>query len=1020
MKYYKLTFFTLSLITLFLLVCPVMAQTNNLLDSSFVPSLENFTGAVNAVAKQPDGKILVGGYFLSANGRERFGLARFNADGTLDESFNSLIGVFPTGVRAITVQPDGKILVGGFFSASDSQSNLIRLNANGSRDSTFTGTTNSTVYAIAIQPDGKILIGGAFTTVNFTTRFGSARLNNNGTLDTTFTLAVRTVFSIAVQPDGNILLGGNFTLTSPNAVNRIVRVSNTGVIDTAFSAVASANNTVRAIKIQLDGKIVLGGSFTTLNGNFRNALARLNADGTLDGVFNPSVGGSSTVSIESLDLDASGKILLGGTFSSINGSSRGNIGKLNSDGTLDTSFSPATGANLTVRAVIAETSGSHLIGGDFLIFDGIVKFRLARLNANGSPDAMFNAAVNYEGTVNDVEIQPDGRILVAGVFFYVNGIGYGSIARFNADGTLDTSFANFAQSLFYGDVVEDIEIQPDGKILVGGNLILGNSPTNYGVVRLNSNGTVDSAFSPVSITSDLPTVLKTLPNGQILVGGRFSELNGVPRGGIARLNSNGSLDTSFAPSMSSFSAISDIAVKKDGKIIIGGSFATIDGVTRNNLAKLNSNGTLDASFSADASNSVTVIKMLADESLLVGGGFSTIGGVQRNRIAKLMPNGQIDTSFIPDFNLGMPSADIEIYSDGRVIVAGIATPGHLVILNTDGSTNAVFTNNQWFNGNSSNNGFISDVEVQTNGKVVVGGSFKKVGNITRTGLARLNSINLPKKGFVDFDGDGKTDVSIFRPAAGEWWYLRSSDNGSGALQFGSSSDKLTPADFTGDGKTDLAFFRPSNGFWFILRSEDNSFLSFPFGTNGDVALTGDFDADGKADPTIFRPSTNEWFVLKSTGGTIITTFGISGDKPVIGDYDGDGKSDIAIYRPAPGEWWISRSSTNTVYAFQFGLSTDKPVVGDYTGDGKMDVAFWRPEDGFWYILRSEDSSFYSVPFGTSGDAPSPGDYDGDGRFDTAVFRPSTNTWFINRSTAGTLITTFGTGGDQSVPNSFVP
>jgi hypothetical protein len=272
---------------------------------------------------------------------------------------------------------------------------------------------------------------------------------------------------------------------------------------------------------------------------------------------------------------------------------------------------------------------------------------------------------------------------------------------------------------------------------------------------------------------------------------------------------------------------------------------------------------------------------------------------------------------------------------------------------------------------------------------------------------------------VDFDGDSKTDVSIFRPAAGEWWYLRSSDNSNAALQFGASTDRLVPADYTGDNKADIAFWRPSTGEWFILRSENNSFLSFPFGANGDIPLFGEFDGDGKADPTIYRPATNEWFILKSTGGTAITTFGIAGDIPATGDYDGDGKTDIAIYRPSSGEWWIQRSSNNTFYAFQFGLSTDKPVQGDYTGDGKTDAAFFRPSTGEWFILRSESSTFYSVPFGTTGDAPSPGDYDGDGRFDTAVFRPSSATWFVNRSTAGTMITTFGTTGDVSVPNAFV-
>jgi len=272
----------------------------------------------------------------------------------------------------------------------------------------------------------------------------------------------------------------------------------------------------------------------------------------------------------------------------------------------------------------------------------------------------------------------------------------------------------------------------------------------------------------------------------------------------------------------------------------------------------------------------------------------------------------------------------------------------------------------------------------------------------------------------DFDGDGKTDISILRPSNGEWWYLRSSNGGNYAAQFGTSTDKRTPGDFTGDGRTDIAFWRPSTGFWFVLRSEDGSFYSFPFGANGDIPVVGDFDADGKDDAGVFRPSTATWFIRRSTdGGTIIQQFGQNGDVPVVADYDGDNKADIGVYRAAQGEWWIQRSTAGLI-AFQFGLSTDKPVQGDYTGDGKADVAFFRPTTGEWFVLRSENQSYYSFPFGANGDTPAPGDYDGDGKFDATVVRPSTNVWYSQRTTAGTLIQQFGQTGDLPVPNAFVP
>lgn len=271
----------------------------------------------------------------------------------------------------------------------------------------------------------------------------------------------------------------------------------------------------------------------------------------------------------------------------------------------------------------------------------------------------------------------------------------------------------------------------------------------------------------------------------------------------------------------------------------------------------------------------------------------------------------------------------------------------------------------------------------------------------------------------DFDGDKKTDISIFRPGPGEWWYLKSSNGGNYATQFGTSTDRLVASDLTGDGKADIAFWRPSTGMWFVLRSEDSTFYSFPFGSNGDIPTPADFDGDGKADAAVFRPATATWYISKSTGGTTIQQFGLTGDQPVAADYDGDSKADIAVWRASLGQWWWIKSSNGSSGGLQFGNPTDKAVVGDYTGDGKADFALWRPSTGFWFILRSEDFSFYSFPFGSTGDTPSPGDYDGDGKFDAAVFRPSTATWYASRSTAGTLIQQFGIAGDQPVPNAFV-
>lgn len=292
----------------------------------------------------------------------------------------------------------------------------------------------------------------------------------------------------------------------------------------------------------------------------------------------------------------------------------------------------------------------------------------------------------------------------------------------------------------------------------------------------------------------------------------------------------------------------------------------------------------------------------------------------------------------------------------------------------------------------------------------------------RSGIVVI-STNPTSRAPFDFDGDGKTDIAIFRPAptGGEWWWQRSSDNQVPATPFGLATDVIAPGDFTGDGKLDITVWRPESGFWFILRSEDFSFYGSPFGNPGDVPMTADYDGDGKDDLAVFRPSVGLWFITRSSNNQVETIqFGVRGDVPVAADYDGDGNADVAIKREGPNgaEWWINRS-TQGVAALIFGESSDLAVPGDYTGDGKADVAFFRPSTGSWFVLKSEDFSVYGFPFGANGDMPLSGDYDGDGRIDPAVFRPSTNTWFINGSTSGIQIQNFGIAGDRPIPNAFV-
>ncbi len=271
-----------------------------------------------------------------------------------------------------------------------------------------------------------------------------------------------------------------------------------------------------------------------------------------------------------------------------------------------------------------------------------------------------------------------------------------------------------------------------------------------------------------------------------------------------------------------------------------------------------------------------------------------------------------------------------------------------------------------------------------------------------------DSSTAANKTFSDFDGDGKADLSVFRPSNGNWYFLQS-QNGLTGTAFGQNGDRIVPADYDGDGKTDVAVFR--GGTWYLQRSQ-LGFTGIQFGEAADIPQPADYDGDGKADIAVFRPNNGTWYLLQSTAGFSGIAFGQAGDKPVSADYDADGKADIALYRA--GVWYIRRSNLGFT-GISFGLATDKPVPADYDGDGKADVAVFR--NGYWYLLQST-AGLASIAFGTTGDLPVAADYDGDGKTDVAVFRGGT--WFLNRTTAGFTGIAFGAENDEPIPNAFVP
>lgn len=285
--------------------------------------------------------------------------------------------------------------------------------------------------------------------------------------------------------------------------------------------------------------------------------------------------------------------------------------------------------------------------------------------------------------------------------------------------------------------------------------------------------------------------------------------------------------------------------------------------------------------------------------------------------------------------------------------------------------------------------------------------------------------NTANRAPFDFDGDGKTDLSVFRPSdspnEADFFIQNSSNNSLNNAAWGSVGDLAANADYDGDGKTDLAVFRPSTRTWFIFQSSNNLILALNFGLAGDKLAPADYDGDSKADIAVYRPAAGVWYILQSSNGQVrIQQFGIAEDLPVPADFDGDGKRDIAVWRPSTGVWYVFRSSDGGASISQFGLNGDKPVGGDFDGDGKADFVVYRPSERLWYLLRTTQG-FGAVQFGLSEDKPLQADFDGDGKRDIALFRPSTNVWYYLRSSDGSFAAvSFGQSGDTAVPTIFVP
>ena len=651
---------------------------------------------------------------------------------------------------------DQKILIAGNFQTTGTVivNHIARLNTDGSLDTSFyTGTgINNKITAIALQPDGKIIIGGDFTSINGISRNRIARLLPNGDLDLGFNVgtgANSSINSIELQSDGKIVIAGFFTSINDISRSKIARLNTDGSLDTGFDVgtgfYGSGGGVVNCMKIQSDGKIIIGGSFTSFNNVPRASIARLNADGSLDTGFDLGIGDiiDGNDVIYSLALDSEGKILIAGNLY-INGIIRNQIAQFNANGSIDNGYERGLYSSGSTKIEL-QSNGKILLSGYVGGINNIGKLNFTRLNANGSVDMDFNAGTGVnEGVIKAIAVQPaDGKIIIGGTFTIYNNTSRNKIARLNTDGSLDTGF-NADIGTDTNHYVDSITLQQDGKIIIGGWFTSINGIARRMIARLNADGSLDTGFDPGTGASTWIYTTAVQSDGKILIGGYFTSYNGYARSKIARLNADGSLDTTFNIGSGFNNDVNDIKIQSDGKIVIGGIFTVYNGNTSNYLARLNADGSIDTGFNVGIgpSQPVKCIEVLSSGKILVGGNFSSWNSAPKPGLARLNINGSLDNSFTLNYGVGVEN--FVILADGKMLLTGFfnytnnlscggTITRDIVLVDENGYRDSVFTSNICSGGT-----MINEMAIQNNGKVLLGGTFTQFSGVGKNRLVSLN------------------------------------------------------------------------------------------------------------------------------------------------------------------------------------------------------------------------------------------------------------------------------------------
>lgn len=535
-----------------------------------------------------------------------------------------------------------------------------------------------------------------------------------------------------------------------------------------------------------------------------------------------------------------------------------------SPGALDPSF--GVGGKVTtlsgpngVNDVTAQPDGKIVVVGSCTREDNL-DFCVHRYNSNGSIDRTFGIGgrvltdfTNQNDIGFGVAIQPDGKIIVAGTIFNDAGTEISAFARYLPDGSLDSSFDGDGKATFDtpapNETLSDVAVQGDGKIVA-----VGFAGADFLVIRLNVNASADPTFSGDGfVTTSIGGPAQALavaiqPDGRIVAAG--GSVGSSIEFALARYNIDGTLDAAFdgdGTTTIDFNGGGDVAlavrIQTDGKIVSAGLTNIAGGEVFSALVRLNTNGTLDATFDGD---------------------------------------GRVTTNVAPGNGINEVAQDVEIGSDGKIVTAALGGGDFNVVrYNSNGGLDSGFGNGGIVRTDFSGVDFVRASALYGDKLIVVGDGTE--GSDIR--LVRYNLLSTPSAS-SDFDGDGLADATVFRPSQGTWFTLNTGNGSVSINQFGVNGDLPVDGDFDGDGRADLAVFRPSEGAWFVQRSSNpTSFITVSFGQNGDRPVAADYDKDGKTDIAVWRPANGTYFILRSSDDQtsfFAFPFGQAGDIPILG------------------------------------------------------------------------------------------------------------------------------------------